>query len=71
MEDINYKEIDRKAILDYLGSQGGEIKVADVMTNSGANQLRVYPILFELQMEGKLEVVQASELGTPITVRLL
>lgn len=71
MEDINYKEIDKKAILDYLGSRGGEIKVADVMTNSGANQLRVYPILFELQMEGKLEVVQASELGTPITVRLL
>lgn len=71
MEDINYKEIDRKAIFDYLSSQGGEIKVADVITNSGANRLRVYPILFELQMEGKLEVVQASELGTPITVRLL
>lgn len=67
-ENINYKELDRKAILDYLASQDGEILVAKVMTDSGADKLRVYTILFELQLEGLVKVVKASEFGTPETI---
>ena len=71
MEDtdrINYKERDRKAIIDYLSKQDGEVLVAKVMTDSGAEKLRVYTILFELQMEGLVKVVKASEFGTPETI---
>ena len=71
MEDFNYKKLDRKAILDFVGSQKGVVEVSKVISDSGANRLRVYPILFELKMEGKLEVIQATDLGTPLSVKLV
>lgn len=70
METINYKERDRKAILDYLGAQEGEVMVAHILTDSGADRLRVYPLLFELEQEGLVTVTKENDLGTPETVRL-
>lgn len=72
MEEINYKELDRKAILDYLCSQEGtDVEVAKIITDSGANKLRVYPILFELSMEGVVKITNQTELGTPENVMLV
>ena len=68
---IDYKERDRKAIVDYLAKQDGEVLVAKVMTDSGADKLRVYTLLFELEMEGRVQVVKASEFGTPEVVKLV
>lgn len=70
MEDINYKERDRKAILNYLASQQGDVYVDKVISESGANQLRVYAILYELEMEGVIKVVRSNDLGTPEIVKL-
>lgn len=69
MEHINYKEQDRKAILDYLAGKG-EVEVAKVMEESGANRLRVYPILFELTQEGLIRITHDTELGAPERVEM-
>jgi len=71
MEEINYKEQDRKAILSYLGIQQGDVEVEKVLSDSGADRLRVYTILFELELEGIIKVVRANDLGTPEIVKLV
>lgn len=71
MEEINYKELDRKAILSYLSShEGTEVEVAKIIAESGANKLRVYPILIELSLEGVIKVTHQSDMGTPEKVML-
>lgn len=66
---MNYKEQDRQAILDYLAGKG-EVEMTKVMAESGANKLRVYVLVFELQDEGKLEITRSNEWGTPMAVKL-
>jgi hypothetical protein len=66
----NYKQRDREAILSYLKGKDA-VTVADIKEYSGAEWLRVYPILTELELEGKLKVLEQSELGSPISVTLI
>ena len=40
-----------------------------MISYSGADKLRVYPALFELEQSGFLEVVEREELGAPLVVR--
>ncbi|MBR3940157.1 MAG: hypothetical protein IKJ67_09345 [Bacteroidales bacterium] len=69
-EDINYKEQDRNAILAYLA--GGKCtQVGDIIKYSGANKLRVYTILFELEQEDKIVVMNTEKFGSPKAVKLL
>lgn len=70
MEEINYKEKDRKSILDYMRGCGGEIEVGKIISESGANRLRVYSLLYELQLEGIVEVTRENDMGTPESVKL-
>ncbi len=66
----NYKQKDREAILSFL--EGKElVTIADIKENSGAEWLRVLPILTELEIEGKVKVIEQSELGSPISVTLI
>ena len=67
--DVNYKLIDTQKIIDYINSFSGEIRVEDIIRNSGADKLRVYPALFELEQAGYIEVVECEELGAPLAVR--
>ncbi|WP_294619444.1 hypothetical protein [uncultured Bacteroides sp.] len=70
MDSINYKIIDTRKIADYISSHSGTVvTVDDVIQNSGADKLRVYPALFELEQSGWLEVVEREELGAPSVVR--
>ena len=64
---MNYKIIDTQKIIDYIAS--GAVSVDDIIQNSGADKLRVYPALFELEQNGFLEVVEREELGAPLVVR--
>ena len=43
----------------------------DILQHSGANRLRVYPALFELEQEGQLEVLEREVLGAARVVRLI
>jgi len=71
MEFIDYKKRDTDAIMTYLKNQEGEVEVSDIITKSGADKLRGYPILFELDMHGLLTIVRHSAFGAPEAVRLV
>ena len=68
---MNYKEIDREKIMSYIASKGGECSVADIMRESGAEQLRVYTLLFEESLAGRVAYVKESKLGAPEVVKLV
>jgi len=67
--NLNYKVIDTAKIVDYISLFESSVCVADIIQNSGADKLRVYPALFELEQSGFLEVVEREELGAPLIVR--
>ena len=68
---MNYKEIDKEKIFSYITSKGGECRVVDIINESGAEQLRVYAILFEEYIAGRLLYAQQSALGAPEVVKLV
>ena len=47
-----------------------EVYVQDIIDHSGAEKLRVYPILFEEIQSGYVFVLKESTLGTPVIVAL-
>lgn len=67
--DVNYKVIDTQKIVDYINTSLGEVRVEDIIGNSGAEKLRIYPALFELEQSGFIEVMEREELGAPAVVR--
>ncbi|WP_300647908.1 hypothetical protein [uncultured Bacteroides sp.] len=65
----NQKAIDTQKIIDYINSFSDTVEIESVLKYSGADKLRVYPALFELEQSGFLEVVEREELGAPLRVR--
>lgn len=66
---MNYKQQDRDKILSYL--QTHPVSTVDaIIQESGAERLRVYPILFELSLESVIRVVEESEWGAPVKVAI-
>lgn len=66
---VNYKSLDIQKIRCAIRSCPEGLAVADLIAWSGADPLRVYPILFELEQSGWLEVTERSEWGAPRWVR--
>ena len=67
--NIDYKALDTQKVVDYILSFSEEVLVVNIIQNYGADKLRVYPALFELEQNGFLEVVEREELGAPLVVR--
>lgn len=67
---MNYKVLDTQKIIDYIRSSSDKVPVEDIIRNSGAEKLRVYPALFELEQSGQIEVLEREELGAPSMVRI-
>lgn len=67
---MNYKVLDTQRIIDYIRSSSDKVPVEDIIRNSGAEKLRVYPALFELEQSGQIEVLEREELGAPLVVRI-
>lgn len=67
MED--FKSEAWKNIVEYLKGKE-EVVVSDLLDYMGSERLRVYPILIELYLEEKLEVLEETELGGFVKVRL-
>jgi len=65
----NYKDQDRKKILEFMKGKA-EVYVDDIEKRSGAEKLRIYPLLFEGEMEGYIRVITRSGLGSPEIVTL-
>lgn len=70
MDEQDFKEIDRRKIVDFLTGKNA-VAIDDIIAQSGASRLRIYPVLFELQQAGILKVLQNSDLGTPQMVALV
>ena len=70
MGEDSYKQQDRERILSFISSQGGNALVEAIIEQSGAEPLRVYPLLFELRQEGLLAYEEEEEYGAPKRVRL-
>ena len=66
---VNYKNIYTQKIVDYIISFPNGVSVDDIILYSGADKLRVYPALFELEQSGWVEVLEREELGAPSIVR--
>ncbi|MBQ0019119.1 MAG: undecaprenyl/decaprenyl-phosphate alpha-N-acetylglucosaminyl 1-phosphate transferase [Bacteroidales bacterium] len=69
-EDMNNKEKDQLAIVKYLTGKES-VNVEDIVKESGADPMRVYPILFEMEQDHVLEVVKREPLGAARVVKLL
>lgn len=67
---MNYKQLDTQKIKTYIRSHPNGVAVDDIIAHSGAERLRVYPVLFELEQEGWLTVTEREELGSPKKVRI-
>ena len=71
MGEDSYKSQDRERILSFISSQGGSALVEAIIERSGAEPMRVYPLLFELRQEGLLAYEEEEEYGSPKRVRLM
>ena len=66
---MNYKQLDRECILSYLNAN--PVSTVDaIIEHSGAEKFRVYPILFELNQENIIRIVEETEWGAPVKVML-
>lgn len=68
-DEGSLKEQDRKRLLDYMKGKA-EVHVDDLLENSGADRLRVYPILAEETEAGFVVTVKETGWGTPEIVAL-
>ena len=68
---MDYKQQDTIRILHYLRLYPAGISVDDIILHSGADKLRIYPALFELEQDGRQEVLEREELGAARVVRLV
>ena len=66
---MNYKDRDRKLIEEFLREKNG-VAVEDIIKNAGAEKLRVYNILHEMEQDGSIKVIETEFLGAPKTVCL-
>jgi DNA-binding IclR family transcriptional regulator len=65
----NYKSEDIAKIKTYLSAQPAEVSVADIVAQAGAEKLRVYPILCQMEQDGEIEVTRRDSWGEALTVR--
>ncbi len=61
---------DMTAIVNFLQGRNA-VEVEEILARSGAEKLRVYPILFELEQEGKIEVMERKPFGEAKKVRMV
>ena len=66
---LNYKDRDKRLITGYMTRVGDSVEVTDILEKSGAERMRVYPIIQEMILEGQIEVIETEELGAPKAVK--
>lgn len=60
---IDYKHRGTLLTLPYLQQHKDGTSIDAILQHSGADRLRVYPALFELKQDGRLEVQEREVLG--------
>lgn len=67
---MDYAKIDHDKILNYIEIKGGTCSVKDIREYSGADKLRVYPMLQCMEMDGEIEVLEHGWFGDPLIVKM-
>ena len=67
---MNYEEIDQYRIIDYMIAVGGDVAVDDIIAFSGAEKLRVYPLIFKMKLDGLITITETNMWGAPTKIRL-
>ena len=67
---MNYEELDQYRIIDYMISAGGDVAVDDIIAYSGAEKLRVYPLIFKMKLDGIITITDTNMSGAPTKIRL-
>lgn len=70
-DDVDYAAVDRERILCYIRQCGGSCRVDDIIAHSGAERLRVYPLLAQLSLEGVVMATEESFWGAPVVVNVV
>ena len=69
-DDTDYAAVDSRKIMDYLRRKGGECGVQEMIEKSGAERLRVYPLISRLSIQGSIKVTKYDSWGAPLKVAL-
>ncbi len=67
---MDYAKIDHNKILNYIRIKGGTCSVNDIKECSGADILRVYPMLQRMETGGEIEVLERGWFGNPLIVKM-
>ncbi len=67
---MDYTKQARDKILSYMEVRGGKSTVDDIMKYSFADKLRVYNILQQLEMDGKIVIIERAYFGAPTMVKI-
>ncbi len=68
---MNYANLDRLKILDYLERCGNEASVVDIIAYSGAEKLRVYSLITKMELNGEIKVLERTPFGAPTCVKII
>lgn len=68
-EKMDNKEKDTMQIVHYLQDKGA-VKTEEIIAEAGAEKLRVYPILFDLEQCGWITVLKRDSLSAPEVVKI-
>ena len=49
---------------------GGDVAVDDIIAFSGAEKLRVYPLIFKMKLDGVITITETNMWGAPTKIRL-
>ena len=71
MIEVNYGELDRMTMLEYIQLQGGSCNVEELFHIGSIEKLRIYSLIYRLREDGLLEITDYSWLGSPQRIKLL
>lgn len=68
---MNYANLDRLKIVDYLERCGNEASVVDIIAYSGAEKLRVYSLITKMELNGEIEILEKTSFGAPMYIKIV
>lgn len=68
---MDYAQLDQGKIIDYIFNRGGLCSVEELFAFSGANSLRIYPLLIRMKLQNLVDFVKCDNFGSPEIIRLV
>lgn len=68
--ETDYAKLDHDKILKYIRANSPHCLVEDIIKNAGADKVRVYSLLIQMELGGEIETVESSFFGAPVAVKI-